>query len=50
MTLTEFATKGGQATLAKYGREHYSNMGKGKKGKKSPGSGRKPYKKLLVDK
>jgi len=33
--------RGGEATFARYGKEHYSKAGKNKKGKKSPGSGRR---------
>ena len=50
MDITEVATKGGMSTLQKYGKEHYSKMGKAKKGKKSPGSGRhKLTQKDIVD-
>ena len=41
MDIVEVARKGGNTTLQKYGLEHYKKMGQAKKGKKSPGSGRR---------
>jgi len=41
MDITEVARKGGNSTLQRYGVDHYKKMGQLKKGKKSPGSGRR---------